>query len=163
MKYFWLPISLFWVMHTAGQDFHVPAGFDADTVQNFRRYEPMVVEAAHWLMHHPPDTTTQRRNIVRFVVEWLEKTPTMTLVLDPELLSFYACSDCLIIYMAMYAKHAIQNPDEDVAEHNIAAIRAVLDYYRTYKKFLTKSNKGIKFYLRLEKKGKLEEYVRNHS
>ncbi len=150
------------VLALRGQDFRVPPDFDPDTVRDFARFEPAVVKAADWLMHHPPDTTAQRREIARFLVTWLDKTPTLTIVLDPDIITFTDCPDCLLIYMAGYAKHALQNPDASTAEHNIAAVHAVLDYYLKYKKFLPKS-KGIKFYLKLDKKGKLETYIREHS
>lgn len=149
-------------MYVSGQDFRVPPDFDPDTVRNFARFEPAVIQAADWLMHHPPEKSEQRQEITKFLINWLDKTPTLTIVLDPDIIKFTDCSECVLIFMAAYAKHAIRNPKDTRAEHNVAAVHAVLDYYLKYRKFLPKS-KGIKFYLKLDNKGQLDEYIRNNS
>ena len=155
-------LLLFPAIIVSGQDFRVPPDFDPDTVRDFARFEPAVIQAADWLMHHPPETSKQRQEIAKFLVTWLDKTPTLTIVLDPDIIKFTDCGECILIFMAAYAKQAIRNPKGTRAEHNVAAVHAVLDYYLKYKKFLPKS-KGIKFYLKLDKKGELDEYIRKHS
>ena len=141
------------------QDFTIPT-VDYSDEASYRAQEQNVVDAVDYLINNPVNRKPAKRQAVNsYLLEWVTGTPTMTISLSQEVAPFMECGDCLLLYMGAYAKETIVNAGGSVADHNVAAVNTVLDFYEKERAALGKNKEAEKF-LKLRKKGKLEARIR---
>ena len=144
------------------QDFDVPASFSpTGAAKEYAQYQPDLLKALEWLINTPPDEQTdKRREVNGFVVGWLSGSPDVTLEINTETLTFMEDNpQYLPIFMAGWAKYALEGKDTDTVKGTVAGINSTLVFYQKHKAILGKS-KGLESYAKLRDKGKLEDDVR---
>ena len=156
-----IPILVLLISYSlSAQEFEVPTNATFNTPQDFKNFELGIVQAYNWLLNTPVNQEPQKRKEVNaFLMRWLEGSPSVTVEINPEIITFLDCPDCLMIFMGGWTIHTLNNNyDKDPVKGATAGIRGVMDFYQKNREMLGK-NKAIEKYLKLEEKGKLEQFV----
>ena len=142
------------------QEFEVPNNATFNTPQDFKNFELGIVQAYNWLLNTPVNQEPEKRKEVNaFLMRWLEGSPSVTVEINPEIVTFLDCPDCLMIFMGGWTIHTLNNNyDKDPVKGATAGIRGVMDFYQKNREILGK-NKAIEKYQKLEEKGKLEPFI----
>ena len=153
---------LFFLCNITGfsQDFKVPTSFDPKgPAESFAKYNQDFFKAHDWLVGNSPNDAN-RKEINGFVIGWLTGTPDVTLEIRTETLTFMEDNpQYLPIFMAGWAKYALETNDADMVKGTVAGINSTLAFYEKFKADLGKS-KALETYAKLREKGKLEDDVR---
>ena len=105
--------------------------------------------------------TEKRKEVNTYLTQWLTGTPDVTINLNPEVITFMDCSDCLLVFMGSWAKYALVNKDyNNELKGSIAGIESVIRLYESNKNSI-KKNKAIEKYIKLQEKGKLENDIKS--
>jgi len=103
------------------------------TKEDYKKYEPEVVEAAKWLEQTDLDKETdKRRQINTFVLQWLSGTPDVVIAIGEDLQKLLDDNAPLLtIYLASYARHIIENKGSFTKfTATKAGLTAVLNVYK---------------------------------
>lgn len=154
-----ITLSLFCISLSA-QEFEVPKKFKPKNKAEYAEFEPAVLQAIDWLQETPvSEQAAKRREVNGFVMKWLEGTPNVSIALHPKVITFMDCSDCLMIFMAGWAKYSLENQDKDELKGSMAGIEKVISFYTANKAQLGK-NKAIEKYIKLQEKEKIADYLK---
>lgn len=126
---------------------------------DFKQYENYFIDCVDWLNEHPADDP-QRISVNAFVFKWIEGCPYITVTLETYLPELSGKNPgMLILFLGNWAKFAIENPtqDEDEFQCNLAALKAVIAYYKAGNS-LKKDKKLIKL-IKKSDEGKLEHWL----
>ncbi len=161
--------SLFIIFILAGlglmaQDFQVPEVHRLETEEDFRQYEPDVLEAIEWLKQtpvHQDEGIRQEAN--RFLLEWLMTNPYLSIFLHDKIVPFSDDPELLMIFMGGWTRYALEARDFDnVYKGNLNGVKAVIDFYQANRNYL-ETNRHIENLMEMQEKGELEDFVREHS
>jgi phosphoketolase len=159
MKYCLLLAIAIFSTTLSAQEFTVPKDLQLETAEDYLAQNDNIIAAVIWLRDtHLNKEQQKRKRVNTSLLQWLTGTPTMTLTLGPGLADYGNCADCLMLYMGGYAKAVIESGNDDPLATNVAAVRTVMDFYRTSKGRIGK-NKVLQKFLKMEEKGKLEAEV----
>lgn len=146
---------LFLLSPLAGQAFMPPKNVKLESAADYEAQQENVIAAVNYLENTPPDQEeNHRKRVNTFLLQWLTGTPTVTLTLDNEIVTFMEQPDCFMLYMGAYARHSMQNGSKDAVAANLAAIKSVLSFYAANKDIIGKQ-KALEKYQKLANKGKL--------
>ncbi len=144
------------------QTFTVPKNYKLKKEEDYAKYEKDIIACATWLEETPIDEDEAKRASASvFLIDWIEGAPNVTISLDSKIVNFNEKNkDLLIIFMAGWTKHALQNPD-DKSEVNgcVAGLKSVAAFYKKNEKNLKKDKNVIALQQRIDD-GTLEAWVK---
>lgn len=146
---------------TFAQDFEVPQNPSLKTSEDYVAQEPTVMAAIDWLMKTPPgDQGEKRQDVDAFLLKWMTGTKTISMGIDSKILTFMDSSpDLLMIFMAGWAKYALETKDGDnQVTGNIHGLEAVIDYYTKFKQSSAK-DKYVEKYIKMKADGSLTKFI----
>lgn len=162
---------MFWQLNSEGflflisiqsfsQEFEVPRGYEFNKKEDYYTYEKDVIDGVNWLVNTPVNTNTAKRKEVNaFLMKWLTGSPSVTIELSQEIVTFMDCSDCLMVFLGGWARYSLETNDKaNKLKGNLAGIESVIEFYKKNQESLGK-NKAIQKYMKLQEKNKLEKYV----
>lgn len=161
MKYLLLTSFLFLnSFQLFSQNFEVPKILKLEKAEDYATYERDVINAVDWLLITPvTDEQDKRKQTNAFLMKWLTGSPTVTIELSQDIVTFMDCNDCLMLFLGGWAKYALETQDfENKLKGNTAGIEAVIEFYKRNKAAIGK-NKAIEKYIKLQDKQKLEKHL----
>lgn len=152
---------LLFSVQTFSQTFEVPVDYKFETKDDYIKYEQNVIGGVNWLLETPLNQEqSKRKEVNAFLMTWLSGSPTVTIEVSSNIVTFVDCPDCLMIFLGGWAKNTLETKDNtDKLKGNLAGIESVIRFYNSNKASLGK-NKAIQKYIKLQEKGKLEEHVK---
>lgn len=143
------------------QSFEVPADYKFETKDDYSKYEQDVIEGVNWLLKTPLNQEqAKRKEVNAFLMEWLSGSPSVTIEVNSEIVTFMDCPDCLMVFLGGWAKHTLETKDNsDKLKGNLAGIESVIKFYELNKATIGK-NKAVQKYIKMKEKGNLEEHIR---
>lgn len=144
------------------QDFNVPENYKLEKAEDYAPYEDDVIACFDWLMQTPIDEEAgKRKEANAFLLKWVMGSPTVSIGIDGEIVSFADNGELLLIFIGGWTKYALQNKDEvNALSGNLAGIEAVLAFYKANRLQLGKI-KAVEKYQKLKEKGELEQHLSN--
>ena len=134
----------------------VPSGKD-----EFKASEKNVIATIDWLEKTPFDTEeTKRKNQQALFIAWVSDSPTVTIELNADILTFTKKNpELLVTFMGGWTKYSLENNySKDVVQGSIAGIKSVI---RVYKSQSLKKDKEVEKYIALDEKAELESWVKS--
>lgn len=131
------------------------------TKEEFAASEKNVIATIDWLEKTPFNTEeNKRKNQQALLFTWLSNSPTVTVELDENIVTFMKKNpDLLITFMGGWTKYCLQNNySKDKVQGSIEGIKSVI---RVYKSQTLKKDKEVEKYIALEEKGELENWVKS--
>jgi len=147
------------------QEFEVPKNCVMTKVEDYAKYEGDVLKGIDWLLNTPVQTKPEKRKDVNgFFMTWLTGTPTVSIEIKSEIVSFMKPnSELLMIFMCGWTKYAIESKDsKNKIMGNQKGIEAVIDFYQKNKEYL-KKDINVEKYIKMKEDGKLEDYISKNS
>ena len=143
------------------QDFEVPKKPKLEKDKDFAAYQEDVLKCIDWLAETPLDEqASKRKEANQFLMLWLTGSPSVTIGLNEDIISFMNTSpELLTIFLGGWAKHSIESGQKDKVSGNLAGIEAVIKFYKANRKTIGK-NKSVEKYIKMKEKGSLEAYVK---
>jgi len=143
------------------QEFRVPKNYVLKEKADYEKYQDDFLKGVHWLFKHSvSDDEKKRLKIEKFVTDWIEGSPTVTVELNYDVAPFLRYSDFRVMYMGAWAENAIKNDAYgDVLANTTYAVKAMVDYYLKYNGSLI-TIKSLEKYVKLKRKHKLENYIK---
>ncbi|KAA3639821.1 MAG: tetratricopeptide repeat protein [Bacteroidetes bacterium] len=131
--------------------------------EDYPKYEEDIVKFVNWLQNTPIGTQPEQRQAVNaFVLQWITGTPAFTIELQPEIVPYTECADCLLMFLGGYTKYMIETRDyENKFKGNLAGTESAIALYKANKKALGK-NKELEKLIKLQSNGTLEEFIRQN-
>lgn len=144
------------------QEFEVPKDYSLENPEDYTNQRNNVIKAVNWLENTPINQETKKRKEVNaFLMQWLTGTPDVTISLNPEIITFMDCPDCLMVFMGSWAKYALENKDyKNELQGSLVGIESVIKLYENNKNSIGK-NKAIEKYMKLKDKGKLADDIKS--
>ena len=133
------------------------------TKEEFVASEKNLISIINWLENTPlnqqPDL---RKNNYAYLVAWLTNSPTVSIEINSEIITFTEKnSDLLIIFMGGWAKYTLENNySTDVVKGTLAGIRSAIKVYN--KNIGIKKDKEMDKLIALDTKGELEKWISDH-
>lgn len=146
------------------QNFKVPKNYKLDKAEDYAPFENDVVQCCNWLIETPINEQPEKRKEANtFMLQWIIGSPTVLIEVNQDIATFMTSPELLLIFMGGWAKHSIDTKiyDDKIAG-SIAGINSVIDFYLRNKKILGK-DKHVEKYIKLKKKDKLEQYVKDNT
>ncbi len=143
------------------QKFELPEDYRFEKADDYAAYEADVLSCIKWLMEAPMDEEPEKRADANgFLINWLTGVPYLTVELRSEMIPFTQKSpQLLVIFLAGWTEEALTGRKfDDMFAGNLAGIEAVIAYYSKNRKHLAR-DKSIERFARLQRKGKLEDFV----
>lgn len=147
------------------QDFKLPKNYSFETADDYKPYEEDILKCVAWLVETPVyQYTDKRKSASAFLLKWLTGCPYVHIHLNPEIATFLNTSpDLLIIFMGGWARYSIETEEyDDQINGNVKGIEAVVSFYNQNKGAIPK-DKNVEKYIKLQKKGKLESFVKENT
>ena len=163
-KITFLALAIFFSLSIFSQEFVVPQNIKLEKAEDYAPLENDVLKAIDWLYEIPINEQREKRiEVNAFVLKWLMGSPYVHLEINPKVVTFIGGTpDFLMMFMGGWAKYSIESKDYDnKVAGNLAGIEMVISFYEKNKKQLQK-NKDVDKYVKMQKKGTLEEYIRKN-
>lgn len=140
------------------QTFEVPK-YEFKTAEDYSKHSDDIVKAIAWLTATAPNQEAAKRQAVSaYVMKWMTGTPTVSLGIDPNIVTFIESPDLFMLFMAGWSSYSIQKNDKDAKKGTLAGLETVIEYYTKNKSQLRK-DKNVEKYVKMKSKGKLESFV----
>ncbi len=159
-------VTSFGYQQLSAQNFEIPSNYKFEKAEDFTTYEPQVKECINWLLETPLNTNENKRlHANKFFVEYVISSPFVTIELNSKITPFTKKNpDLLVAFMAAWAKNTLDNKSlkDDVVAGSLAGLRGTIAFYQM--NLAAKSIKKVKDLDRIiaiDKKGKLEEWVKS--
>ena len=143
------------------QEFEVPKNYVLKGKEDFSKYESEVLKGIDWLFQTPINSQSDKRKEVNmFILSWLEGSPTVSVEIKQEIVSFMKPNpDLLMIFMCGWTKYSLENKDyNNKIKGSQKGVEAVIEFYIKNKENL-KKDKNVEKYIKLKEEGKLEDYI----
>jgi len=143
------------------QDFEVPKRYKLEKAEDYKKYEPKVLECINWILNTPINEDKKKRQDANaFLMKWLEGSPSVTIEVNVEIVSFMDSSpDLLMIFFAGWTRHVLEGGEkDDMLAGNMAGLEAVMNFYEKNRKKMSK-DKDVEKYIKMKEKGKLESFI----
>ncbi len=140
--------------------FDVPVDYKLDKPKDYDQYEDEVILASKWLEETDMDKETEKRKEVNaFVLNWVQGSPKVSVLLSAELMEVMKKNEpLLIIYMGSFTRYKLEHKD-DTSDFN-ATKYAVQSLISIYKKGIEmKKNKEMAEMIKYNEEGRLNEYL----
>ena len=144
------------------QGFSVPKDYKFETKEDYPRYEQDVINGINWLLETPlTREQAKRKEVNAFLMKWITGSPSVSIELRQEIVTFMDCADCLMAFLGGWTKYALETKDySSKLKGNLAGIESVIAFYQKNREVLGK-NKAIQKYIKLQKKNKLEDHIQS--
>jgi hypothetical protein len=142
------------------QAFEVPLSYELKIAADYARYEKDIIAAAKWLKKMPFDMQIEKRRLVsKFVVEWVNGSPTVNVEITPVIMDFEKKNKgMLVLYMACCAQYVLENNySKDMRAKHKAALRDMMLVYKSGNE-MSKDKKMDKL-IKLDEEGKIDEWL----
>ena len=129
--------------------------------EEFISSEKKVLATIDWLETTPFDKEEEKRtNQKALFVAWLTNSPTVTLEINADVLTFTKKNpDLLITFMGGWTRYSLQNNySSDNVQGSLAGIKSAI---KVYKNLSLKKDKEMEKLIELEGKGELEAWVKD--
>jgi len=103
-----------------------------ETKEDIDKFEKQIPSIIKWLNNHSIDHPDRPHANALFLF-WLEKTATLTVTLESYVMDYNKKNpDFFILFMTGWTKYVLENPTqkEDTLKCNLAAVNAILDFYK---------------------------------
>lgn len=130
------------------------------TKEEFIASEKKVLATIDWLENTPIDQEPGKRKLQNaMLVSWLTNSPTVTLEINADVLTFTKKNaDLLILFMGGWTRFSLQNGySKDAVQGSLAGIKSAI---KVYKSGLLKKDKEMQKMVDLDEKGELEAWVK---
>lgn len=131
-----------------------------ETKEQFIASEKQLLATIDWLENTPFDQEEKKRLQQKaLLVAWLTNSPTVTLEINANVLTFTKKNpDLMIIFMGGWTRYALQNEySKDNIKGSLAGIKSTI---KVYKALSLKKDKEMQKLIELEDKGELENWVK---
>jgi hypothetical protein len=131
------------------------------TKEEFVASEQKILATIEWLEITPFDKDVEKRtNQKALLVAWLTNSPTVTLEVNADVLTFTKKNpDLMITFMGGWTKYSLQNNySSDNIQGSLAGIKSAI---KVYKNLSLKKDKEVEKLIELESKGELENWVKD--
>lgn len=141
--------------------FSVPTEYSLVDSIDYKKYEPQVLEAIDWyLWRSLAFDKNERSQVKEFFMKWIAGSPTVTVAIDGNVVSFMNTSpELLMPFLMGWTKYSLDN---NYSKNNIkcciAAIRATTKFYDDNRSFFIE-DETIENYKKMNDK-KLEKYLK---
>lgn len=140
------------------QQFSLPILPEKMWPSDYAKYESDVLNCCNWLINTNPEfNTPKREECTRFLVRWTSGSPDVHIAITKDLIDLNK-DDMLVIYLAAWTRHQIQNKNANAILCANVAVEEELRYYSEYKDYYGKS-KLLKKMLKIQSKGTLPTYI----
>jgi hypothetical protein len=143
------------------QEFEVPKNYVLKEKEDFSKYESEVLKGIDWLIQTSINSQPEKRKEVNmFIMSWLEGSPTVSVEIKQEIVSFMKPNpDLLMVFMCGWTKYSLETKDyNNKIKGNQKGVEAVIEFYIKNKESL-KKDKNVEKYIKLKEEGKLEDYI----
>ncbi len=130
------------------------------TNEEFIESEEQVLATINWLETTPFDEQEDKREKQKALLfAWLTNSPTVTLELNADILTFTKKNpDLIIIFMGGWAKYSLENNySKDNTQGSLAGLKSVI---KVYKNLSLKKDKEVEKLIELDTNGELENWVK---
>ena len=159
-----LAVLLFGISQlAAGQSFQVPQNYSLVKKTDYAKYEKDVIACVNWLETTPVNQQREKRKEAnRFLLMWVTGSPDVDITLSRKIPGFSKNPDLMMIFLGAWTKFDLEHPGQskDEVAENVAGIRSVIKVYQANLGIGIRKDKDVQKMIKLEKKGKLEEWVR---
>ncbi|MDD4970624.1 MAG: hypothetical protein PHT07_14455 [Paludibacter sp.] len=160
-KLFSILMFSFLALNLIAQEFEVPKNYVLKQKEDFSKYESEVLKGIDWLLQIPINSQPEKRKEVNmFIMSWLEGSPTVSVEIKQEIVSFMKPNpDLLMIFMCGWTRYSLESKDyNNKVKGNQKGVEAVIEFYIKNKENL-KKDKNVEKYIKLKEEGKLEDYI----
>lgn len=156
-----LTLFLFATSTCFGQEYQVPTNYKLEQESDYAQYEENVLECINYLESTPIGNSATRKNAMKFLMEWTLGTPSITIELGQNIVTFMDNADLFGAFMGGWTKFVLENQEakNDLVKCNYAGLLSVIKVYNLNLGKKIKRTKEIEKLVGLEKKGKLKEWV----
>ena len=146
------------------QDWRTPSNVKLEKAEDYAKYEEEVLACIDWLERTPQDIKKDNRMEANaFLLMWITGSPNVTIEINAEVLPFLGKeknAELLMTFMGGWTRYALTDEagGTDVVQGNLAGLRSVIHVYD--KVGGCAKDKELDKLVKLEKEGKLEEWVR---
>lgn len=130
------------------------------TNEEFIESEEQVLATINWLETTPFDEQEDKREKQKALLfAWLTNSPTVTLELNADVLTFTKKNpDLIIIFMGGWTKYSLENNySKDNVQGSLAGLKSVI---KVYKNLSLKKDKEVEKLIELDNNGELENWVK---
>lgn len=141
------------------QEFNVPKNYILVKAEDYAPYEQDVLNSIDWILTTPNDEQLSKRNeINNFLLKWIAGSPTVSIEIHPEIVTFMGSSpDLLMMFLGGWTKYSIETKEyKDKVGGNIAGLEAVINFYTQNE---LPKDKNVEDLIKLHKNGKLKGYI----
>jgi hypothetical protein len=131
-----------------------PEGFDSTS-------EKQAIATINWLEKTPLDQNAKKRQQqTALLVQWITKSPTVSIELNASTLTFMKKNpELLIFFMGGWTKYCLQhNHSNDKVKCTMAGLKSAIKIYK--KGVEIKKDKNMEKLIALQDKGELEDWVK---
>lgn len=112
------------------------------TNEEFIESEEQVLATINWLETTPFDEQEDKEKQKALLFAWLTNSPTVTLELNADILTFTKNPDLIIIFMGGWAKYSLENNySKDNTQGSLAGLKSVI---KVYKNLSLKKDKEVR-------------------
>ena len=159
-----LAVLLFGITQlAAGQTFRVPQNYSLVKKTDYAKYEKDVIACVDWLENTPVNKQREKRKEAsRFLFMWVSGSPNVEITLSQKIPGFTKNPDLVMIFLGGWTRFDLEHPDQskDEVAGNLAGIKNVIKVYQENLGKGIRKDRDVQKMIKLEKKGKLEEWVR---
>lgn len=133
------------------------------TVKDYKDAEPLVKRSLNWLCSNGmQECGVHRESLNSYVLLWLSESPYLQVHMNTEVLPFLDDdSDLVFIMIHSMALYQLKHPkEEDPIVIHTEAIKTLLGVVKETKRYPHK--KALKPFRKMNRKGELETFVRDH-
>jgi hypothetical protein len=144
------------------QEFEVPKDYKLDKADDYAQYEQDVIDGVTWMIETPiTQEVDKRRDAGKFLLIWMMGSPTVNIMLNPDIITFIDNGDLLFAFMGGWTKYVLESKDfKSEFNGSMAGINNVISFYTKNKAAIGKV-KAVEKYIKLKAKGKLESTIKS--
>lgn len=154
-------ISALFSFGSLAQTIEIPKDYKLKEAADYEKYESEVLQCITWLKGNSLDKNkSKQKRAMKFVMDWVDGSPDVMVMIDGNLLNFLDSSPHLLFYfIAGWTENSVMTENhKDVSANALAGMEMVLQVYKN-NKGLTGKDKAVEKWLKLQAKGKLKEQV----
>jgi hypothetical protein len=146
------------------QDWKMPEDLTLEKEEDYAKYKNDVLACIDWLEKTPQNTKEEaRKEANAFLLVWITGSPDVSIELNGDIVTFLGSeeqAELLLTFMGGWTRYALTDKDggKDAVQGNLAGLRSVIKVYRDVGG--VKKNKEVDKLVKLEKDGKLEDWVK---
>jgi hypothetical protein len=152
-------------LNLVAQEFEVPNNYVLSSKEDYVKYEKSVLAGIDWLLRTPLNVQEgKRKEVNTFVMQWISGTPTFSIELKEEIVTFMKPNpDLLMVFLCGWTKYAVETKDyTNKVKGMQRGVEAVIEFYVKNKAYL-QADSHVEQYMKLKDSGKLEEYISKHA